>query len=350
MNEQVSVLYDGHVQDIGDIPEVQNGELLGTRGKSKRLEALGIRIESNLDLGVEYEGQIENIGWDVTKRDGERIGTSGKGLRLESVRIRLTGSDADKYDIYYGVHAENYGDMNWAMNGEPAGTEGFGLRIEGIKIIVAPKAVKLSINDVRKFMKAEPKPVEISVAPVQQVSQSLAGIIICLNAGHGGSDPGAVGLLRESDQNLCVVLRLGQLLSERGATVIYTRTTDVHMYLIDRTDIANDANADIFVSVHHNGANDPTSNGSEAICYPGSDNGLRLATLTLNGICNRLDTYRRGVIQRDDSDVATSDMSAVISEALFSSNPDECQFFSNGGAELEAQGILDGILAYFGVA
>lgn len=343
----VNVIYSGHAQDIGDIPEVRNGELMGTYGKSKRLEALSIRIESNLDLGVEYEGQIENIGWDATKRDGERMGTSGKGLRLEAVRIRLTGSDADKYDVYYGVHAENFGNMNWAMNGEPAGTEGLGLRVEGIKIIVAPKTVKLTVNDVRNFVKAEPKAPALPV-PISQVDQRLAGKIICLNAGHGGSDPGAVGLLRESDQNLCVVLRLGKLLSERGATVIYTRTTDVHMYLSERTKIANDANADIFVSVHHNGSVNPSSNGSETICYPGSTKGLRLATLILNGLCNRMGTYRRGIIQRDDSDVATSRMPAVITEALFSSNPDECNFFSNGGAELEVLGILDGILAYFG--
>ncbi len=346
MAENVNVIYDGHVQDIGNIGPFQNGELCGTFGKSKRLEAMSIKTDSD-QLGVEYEGQIQNIGWTDIKRDGELLGTTGQGLRLEAVKIRLTGEKSSEYDIYYGVHAENYGDMNWAMNGEPAGTEGLGLRIEGIKIIIAPKSVKLTVGDVRNFIKAEPKPVAPAM-PAPQVPKSLAGKIICLNPGHGGSDPGAVGLLRESDQNLCVVLRLGQLLSERGASVIYTRTTDVHMYLIDRTDIANDANADMFVSVHHNGSNDPASNGSETICYPGSDNGLRLATLTLNGICNRLGTYRRGVIQRDDSDVTYSDMVAVITEALFSSNPDECNLFSNGGAELEALGILDGILTYLG--
>ncbi len=345
MTEKVNIVYAGHVQDIGDIPEVKNGALMGTRGKSKRLEALSIRIESDLNIGVEYEGQIQNIGWDVTKRDGERIGTEGQKLRLEAVRIRLTGSDADKYDVYYGVHAENYGDMNWAMNGEPAGTEGLGLRVEGIRIIVAPKNMKLMVDDVRNFIKAKPKEREV-ITPVVP-SGNLSGKIICLNPGHGGSDPGAVGLLRETDQNLCVVMLLGQYLQERGATVIYTRTTDVYISLYDRAMIANNANADIFVSVHHNGSSNPRSNGSETICYPGSTQGLKLATLLLNGLCNRLGTYRRRIIQRDDSDVTVTDMPAAISEATFSSNPDECRDFSNGGAEREALGLLDGILAYF---
>jgi N-acetylmuramoyl-L-alanine amidase len=54
------------------------------------------------------------------------------------------------------------------------------------------------------------------------------------------------------------------------------------------------------------------------------------------------------LIQRDDSDVTYSDMPAVITEASFASSPADCALFNNGGAELEALGILDGILAYFG--
>jgi N-acetylmuramoyl-L-alanine amidase len=345
MDENVNVIYDGHVQDIGNIGPFQNGELCGTFGKSKRLEALSIKTDSD-QLGVEYEGQIQNIGWTDVKRDGELLGTVGQGLRLEAVKIRLTGEKASEYDIYYGVHAENYGDMNWAMNGEPAGTEGLGLRIEGIKILIVPKSVKLTVDDVRNFVKAEPKPAAPATPAVP--AGNLTGKIICINPGHGGSDPGACGDLRESDMNLTVALRLGQLLAERGAQVIYTRTTDVHVYLSDRPVIANNAGADLFISIHHNGSSDPSSSGTCAICYPGSDAGIRLATLCLNGLYNRLGLQQRGLIQRDDSDVTYTDMPAVITEASFASSPADCAFFQNGGAELEALGILDGILAYFG--
>ncbi len=341
----MNAIYYGHVQDVGDIGPFKNGELCGTFGRAKRLEALSIKTDSD-QLGVEYEGQIQNTGWTGTKRDGELLGTTGKGLRLEAVKIRLTGEKASEYDVYYGVHAENYGDMNWAMNGEPAGTEGLGLRIEGIKILIVPKSVKLTVGDVRNFVKAAPEPVAPStpVAP----SGNLSGKIICINPGHGGSDPGACGDLRESDMNLTVALRLGQLLAERGAQVIYTRTTDVRVPLSDRPVIANNAGADLFISIHHNGSNDPNASGTCAICYPGSENGIRLATLCLNGLYNRLGLRQRGLIQRDDSDVTYTDMPAVITEASFASCPADCALFQNGGAELEALGILDGILAYFG--
>lgn len=147
--------------------------------------------------------------------------------------------------------------------------------------------------------------------------------------------------------NLVVSLRLGQLLQERGFRVVYTRTDDRWMDLSDRPVIANENNADIFVSVHHNGSASPESSGSLVICYPGSANGLRLAQLVLNGMCNRMGLSNRGIIQRDDSDVTYSNMPAIITEGLFTTSPSDCHFFSNGGAELEAQGILEGILAYF---
>ncbi|OXS26872.1 MAG: hypothetical protein BI182_12125 [Acetobacterium sp. MES1] len=175
------------------------------------------------------------------------------------------------------------------------------------------------------------------------------GQLVCINPGHGGSDPGASGNLQEKDMNLVVSLRLGQLLKERGFSVVYTRTDDRWMPLSDRPAIANENNADIFVSIHHNGSASPESSGTLVICYPGSTNGLRLARLVLNGLCNRMGLSNRGIIQRDDSDVTYSNMPAIITEGLFATSPSDCHFFSNGGAELEAQGILEGILAYFNV-
>ncbi|WP_296559573.1 N-acetylmuramoyl-L-alanine amidase [uncultured Acetobacterium sp.] len=173
------------------------------------------------------------------------------------------------------------------------------------------------------------------------------GQLVCINPGHGGSDPGACGNLQEKDMNLVVSLRLGQLLKERGFSVVYTRTDDRWMALSDRPAIANANNADIFVSIHHNGSASPESSGTLVICYPGSTSGLRLAQLALNGMCNRMGLANRGIIQRDDSDVTYSNMPAIITEGLFTTSPSNCYFFSNGGAELEAQGILEGILAYF---
>lgn len=341
-----SILYQGNVQNQGMTDWKKDGERCGTTGKELRLEGIFVKLETDEDLGVELQGHIQDVGWGAVVKDGELCGTVDQSKRLEAIKIKLTGMAADKYSVIYGVHVQDIGDMQTAMDGDSTGTEGFGKRIEAIQIWIVKKGVDFKIETLDSFRKAESKP----VAPVTPAAPSgnLSGKIICINPGHGGSDPGACGDLRESDMNLTVALRLGQLFAERGAQVIYTRTTDERVPLSDRPVIANNAGADLFISIHHNGSSDPSSSGTCAICYPGSDAGIRLATLCLNGLYNRLGLQQRGLIQRDDSDVTYSDMPAVITEAMFASCPADCAFFQNGGAELEALGILDGILAYFG--
>ena len=325
------IKYKVHVQNKGWSDWYEEGRRAGTSGEGLRLEAI---IIDGVDS---YRVHVQDKGWTDWVKAGEVSGTVGEGKRIEAIEIKGK-------DVNYRVHAENIGWMDWATSGEMAGTTGGGLRIEAIQLIES--ADPLSVDDARAGVNIEPKPVApvIFVAPYGK----LTGRLICINPGHGGSDPGACGDLRESDMNLTVALILGPMLAERGARVVYTRTTDVRVPLSDRPVIANNAGVDLFVSIHHNGASSPTAHGTETICYPGSTLGIKLATLTLNGICNRLGTYRRGVIQRDDSDVTFTDMPAVITEGFFVTNPTEVAKFNAGGAELEAQGILDGILAYFG--
>ena len=66
-------------------------------------------------------------------------GTSGEAKRLEAIRIALTGEMAEHYDIYYRVHAQSFGWLNWAKNGEPSGNAGLAKRLEGIQIVLVPK-------------------------------------------------------------------------------------------------------------------------------------------------------------------------------------------------------------------
>lgn len=327
------IKYKVHVQNKGWSEWVEEGRRAGTFGEGLRLEAI---IVEGVDS---YRVHVQDKGWTDWVKAGEVSGTVGEGKRIEAIEIKGK-------DVNYRVHAENIGWMDWAKSGEMAGTTGGGLRIEAIQLIES--AEPLAVDDTRAGINITPKPIPVPPIDPPKPVQSLAGKVICLNPGHGGSDPGAVGNIRESDANLKVVLILGKLLTDRGARVVYTRTSDAWMALSTRAAIANNANADLFISVHHNGASSPTAHGTETICYPGSTLGIKLATLTLNGICNRLGTYRRGVIQRDDSDVTFTNMPAVITEGFFVTNPTEVDKFNASGAELEAQGILDGILAYFG--
>jgi len=144
------VSYQTQIENIGwevdaGIGLSTNGEASGTSGKGLRLEGIKINLDKQgYDLGVSYQTHIQNIGWEADtdrgwKSNGEMSGTEGQALRLEAIQIKLTGTDAEQFDIYYQVHAQNTGWMGWAKNGESAGTAGYGYRLEAIKIVVVPK-------------------------------------------------------------------------------------------------------------------------------------------------------------------------------------------------------------------
>jgi len=90
---------------------------------------------------------------------------------------------------------------------------------------------------------------------------------IVIDAGHGGHDTGTVGPhgLMEKDVCLDVALRLGRLIHKKlpGAEVVYTRKTDVFVPLEERTAIANQAKADLFISIHANSSHNETARGIE---------------------------------------------------------------------------------------
>jgi N-acetylmuramoyl-L-alanine amidase len=109
--------------------------------------------------------------------------------------------------------------------------------------------------------------------PTRAGQKSLARVLglkvrrIVIDPGHGGHDTGTIGPhgLEEKDVCLDVALRLGRIIEQRlpGAQVIYTRKTDVFVSLQRRTAIANQAHADLFVSIHANSSPDPQARGIE---------------------------------------------------------------------------------------
>ena len=145
-NSAITTSYTTHIQNFGWSDECKggewetDGEISGSLGLSKRLEGIKIKLSGSSNLGIKYKTHIQTYGWEKQwKTDGEFSGTSGESKRLEAIMIDLTGSDKSKYDVFYRVHAQNYGWLGWAKNGEPAGTAGQSKRLEAIQVIVVPK-------------------------------------------------------------------------------------------------------------------------------------------------------------------------------------------------------------------
>ena len=130
-----NMTYQVHVQDKGWLPPVGNGEVTGSIGKGRRMEAIVI----HLDDDIEYNAHVQNIGWQGWTRSGVVAGTVGEALRMEAIRIRLRGRLADRYDVYYRAYVQNIGWQDWVRNGGVAGTEGEGLRMEAIQIDLVKK-------------------------------------------------------------------------------------------------------------------------------------------------------------------------------------------------------------------
>ena len=147
VNEPI-VSYKTHVQSFGWQKWVYNGAMSGTSGQAKRLEGINIQVTNKpCDGDIVYTTHVQTYGWqgkpdDASrkgwKKNGEMSGTSGEAKRLEAICIDLTGEMGEKYDVYYRVHAQSFGWLGWAKNGEESGTAGYAKRLEGIQIVLVP--------------------------------------------------------------------------------------------------------------------------------------------------------------------------------------------------------------------
>lgn len=173
----------------------------------------------------------------------------------------------------------------------------------------------------------------------------MADYRIALDAGHGGSDPGAVYKGRqEKDDTLDLTLAVGDILKKNGIDVYYTRTTDEYETPFKKATDANNSGADLFVSIHRNFSENPNQySGVETLVY--SDTGLK-AEVARN-INNQLEDAgfkNLGVDERKNLVVLKrTKMPAVLVEAGFINNDKDNYLFDEEFDSI-AQAIADGIL------
>jgi N-acetylmuramoyl-L-alanine amidase len=174
----------------------------------------------------------------------------------------------------------------------------------------------------------------LTTLPAHTETAPLAGHKICLDPGHGGSDPGAINEaygLEEKDINLDVAYGLKALLEVDGAEVVMTRTDDSSKSNSDRYTFCNNQAATILVSVHTNSTSDLTMDGSPALYFHKDDQVLAQAIYDVmypylremapdpaNFTDFGLDRFASGVLLK-------SDMPAAMMEPLFISNPSEAE-------------------------
>ena len=157
--DSTNIMYKTHVQSFGWQNWVLNGTMSGTSGKAKRLEGINIKLSNAAYAGgIQYRTHIQTYGWEKEwKKDGVMSGTSGKAKRLEAIQIKLYGEMANRFDVYYRVHAQSYGWLGWAKNGEESGTAGLAKRLEGIQIVLIPKGGAAPANNYKNIQSVNTK-------------------------------------------------------------------------------------------------------------------------------------------------------------------------------------------------
>ena len=190
----------------------------------------------------------------------------------------------------------------------------------------------------------------------------LKGKIIALDAGHGGSDSGAIGPtgVTEKGVTLRVAKALQKLLQAEGATVLMTRTTDTEVSpkkanasdveeLQARCDVGNNGDADIFISMHMDSFTNSTPSGTTGYYYSkASQRSQRLAQYVSEGVSTALGTGYRGNKSCNFYVVKHTDMPATLVEMAFISNDQEERLMnSEDGINRAAEGILNGLRRFF---
>ncbi|MFG1804611.1 hypothetical protein ACGFI4_31155 [Micromonospora carbonacea] len=125
-----SVCYEVHVQNIGWQGVRCDGQVAGTTGQNRQVEAIAIAVSSDVGA-VCYQAHLQNIGWQAVRCDGQVAGTIGQNRQMEAIAI-----DVAVGSICYQAHVQNIGWQGVRCDGQVAGTTGQNRQIEAIAISV----------------------------------------------------------------------------------------------------------------------------------------------------------------------------------------------------------------------
>lgn len=179
---------------------------------------------------------------------------------------------------------------------------------------------------------------------------------IALDPGHGGIYTGAIGTvpfeLQEKDVTLSICMKVRDLLRSAGHKVILTRTGDAQLALNMRDDIhkraaiANNAKADVLVSIHCNAFSDPNPEGIESWYKPNSAAAEKLARAIQTALVSRFSNHlNRGVKPKDLLLFRYTQMPACHIETEFLTNPAQLEFLaSDFNQDAIADAITHGLL------
>jgi N-acetylmuramoyl-L-alanine amidase len=153
---------------------------------------------------------------------------------------------------------------------------------------------------------------------------------ICIDAGHGGNDPGVINGIKEKDINLNCALRLERLLASINIETILTRNDDTFLNLKDRCIIANEANADLFISLHCNSYVNNEPHGVQVLYYKSGKKIAEMMQAEFEKIYPYESKWNHTVYRDNLTVLKYTNMPAVLIEMAYLNNEEDKRLLMGG--------------------
>lgn len=327
--------------------------------------------DNKIQINIKCDKSVEGLVSYFDLSAPERVVVDLKGVKYKNISETIsTGSDVIK-SVRVGVDDERTRivvDVE-ELTAYSVKTNG---RYITINASVAGNKSDTSTQKPTSTAKPTPTPKPTPKPDYSQIGQSAAnskyntGIVkasakdakklIMLDAGHGGSDPGALGTLNgrtinEKDLTLSITYKVKAILESNGYKTAMTRTGDTIPTLAERPEMANKKDCALFVSIHINSATAEDANGTE-VFYSEENNeddygvtSQEFATNVLEGMLKYMKSRDRGVRMANWAVTRRANMPAILLEVGFISNEKELKLMCTDDYQNKtATGIAEGII------
>lgn len=331
---------------------------------------ISLKLKSSVSVDIRSLGNNKTTAL-INYSSSDTGATTDKNTSTNSSQSAKCGYDAENGRLYIKndgsinikniLEADNYNDLNYklTLNGDYSNILSNATYtvnsayVNSITVNVTSSSTVININE-KKIMAVDISESNgyVYIKPV--LPKEKYDKIIVLDAGHGGSAPGASGNgLIEKNLTLSMLNKARALFDKDGTIKCYaTRTTDIYPSFNDRTDLGNEV-GDAFISIHINAAANASAAGTETYSLYANDqgNGLTsygLASEILNNLLSQLGTKNRKVKSENWIVLRQSKIPATLIEIGFITNSGDASIMgSDAGQQKVAQAIFDSVKTLF---
>ncbi|WP_254564804.1 N-acetylmuramoyl-L-alanine amidase [Oscillatoria sp. HE19RPO] len=356
--------WQAQVTDLGEIVIWPEG---GTPPQSSSLPSLAtiqsvelandgtsVVVNSDRPVGYKTEWDIETLAYKITLFSSQ-LAEAPRELRTPSQSSLLWVRTIEEDPETVVVLVQPAAGIRVGEISQPSGNQLL-VRLQPESIPEGPVQTPpvVAVGERSLPIAVPPPTTQTPAPPTQTPAPSTPRVptsrrVVVIDAGHGGSDPGAVGIggLREKEVVLDISRQVSEILEQNGVTVVMTRQDDRTLGLASRTQLANRVNANLFVSIHANAISmsRPDVNGLETFYYrSGQQLAQRIQRSMLRSFPNMRD---RGVRRARFYVLRHTNMPAVLVETGFVTGRDDARMLANPTQRTRmAEAIAQGILQY----